>query len=271
MQGCPTELKNQGAKMKRMSLVAMATVGFSVPTFAADIPFARPFVPSVVAAAYDWSGFYIGANGGWSGDSKCWGLTNNGAPIAPTANVGCSRGSGGVAGGQIGYRWQADAFVFGLEAQGDWANLKGSSPSLINGLVTNQSQVNAFGLFTGQAGYAWNNALLYVRGGAAVASDKYSGLGTATGIVFDQASEKLWGGAVGAGVEFGFSPNWSASVGYDHLFMGRASNTFISTGLGPNNMVPAGGLERIVNIRQDVDMVTAHINYRWGNPAAPRF
>jgi outer membrane immunogenic protein len=252
--------------MKKISLVAIATAGLAAPVLAADLPrglFAN--APPMVAAAYDWSGFYIGANGGWSGDRTCW--TNN----ATSVDVGCGSGNGGVAGGQIGYRWQASNWVFGLEAQGDWANLKSSNLSLVDARVTNQSQVNAFGLFTGQAGYAWNNALLYVRGGAAVAADKYNGLGTATGIVFDRASETRWGGTVGAGVEFGFAPNWSAGVEYDHLFMGSANDTFISTGMGSNNRVAAGAVERIVNIRQNVDMVTARINYRWGNPAVPRY
>jgi outer membrane immunogenic protein len=245
--------------MKKISLVAIATAGLAAPAYAADLsPGFFTKSPSMVAAAYDWSGFYIGANGGWSGDRTCW--TNN----ATSVDVGCGSGNGGVAGGQIGYRWQASNWVFGLEAQGDWANLKRSNLSLVDARVTNQSQVNAFGLFTGQAGYAWNNALLYVRGGAAVAADKYNGLGTATGIVFDRASETRWGGTVGAGVEFGFAPNWSAGVEYDHLFMGNANDTFISTGMGPNNKVAAGAVERIVNIRQNVDMVTARINYRWG-------
>jgi outer membrane immunogenic protein len=253
--------------MNKISLVAMVAAGFTMPALAADFP-AIPFAkaPPMYVALYNWSGFYIGANGGWGGDRKCWGLAIPGATI----DAGCNSASGGVAGGQIGYRWQASNWVFGLEAQGDWANLKGSNVSLLNPLVTNQSQVNALGLFTGHMGYAWNDALFYLKGGAAVAADKYNGLGTASGIVFDRASETRWGGALGAGVEYGFAPCWSVGLQYDHLFMGRANNSFISTGLGPNNTVAAGGLERIVNIRQDVDMVTARINYRW-DLTAPRY
>ena len=113
--------------------------------------------------------------------------------------------------------------------------------------------------------------LLYLKGGAAVAGDKYNGLGTASGIVFDQAKETRWGGTVGAGVEYAFAPNWSVGVEYDHLFMGNANNTFISTGMGPNNNAAAGTADRIVNIRQDVDMVTARINYRFGGPLIAKY
>jgi outer membrane immunogenic protein len=65
---------------------------------------------------YDWSGFYIGANGGWASSRNCWGIV----PVAGAVIAdGCADRSGGVAGGQIGYRWQTGQFVFGLEAQGD--------------------------------------------------------------------------------------------------------------------------------------------------------
>jgi outer membrane immunogenic protein len=241
---------------------------------AADLPaWSYTKAPPMVMAAYDWSGFYIGANGGWGQERSCETLTNGAlsVPVAP-ARAGCNSGSGAVIGGQYGYRWQRSAFVFGVEAQGDWTNLKGANVSQVNALVTNQSKVNGLGLFTGQAGYSWNNALFYVKGGAAVAADKYNGLGTGTGIVFDQASETRFGGTAGAGIEFGFTPNWSVGVEYDHLFMGSNNKTFISTGLGGlNNPVPGGGVERAMNIGQDVDMVTARINYRFGGPLIAKY
>ena len=128
----------------------------------------------MIAAMYDWSGFYIGANGGWGSSRKCWDINNNaGVIVAPAVAEGCHDATGGVAGGQIGYRWQASTWVFGLEAQGNWADLSGRNTSLVFGATDNRSQIQAFGLFTGQIGYAWNNALLYVKGGAAVTDDKY--------------------------------------------------------------------------------------------------
>ena len=241
---------------------------------AADLPAQTYYTkaPAVYAAAYDWSGFYIGANGGWGQERSCDTLTNGalGVPVAPV-RAGCNSGSGAVVGGQYGYRWQSNAFVFGVEAQGDWTNLKGANVSSVNPLVTNQSRINGLGLFTGQVGYAWNNALLYVKGGAAVTADKYNGLGTATGVGFDQASESRFGGTAGAGVEVGFARNWSVALEYDHLFMGSNNKTFTSTGLGVGNLVPAGGVERALNIGQDADMVTARINYRWGGPVVSKY
>ena len=63
--------------------------------------------------------------------------------------------------------------MFGVEAQGNWADFKGSNISILIPAIRNESRVDAFGLFTGQIGYAANNVLFYVKGGAAVTSDRF--------------------------------------------------------------------------------------------------
>ena len=111
--------------------------------------------------------------------------------------------------------------MFGVEAQGNWADFHGrnviplSVPS-----VTDDTRVNAFGLFTGQVGYAANNVLFYLKGGAAVTSDRYRMLLTSTGAsVANNVDDTRWGGVVGVGLEYGFAPNWSAGIEYNHMFM----------------------------------------------------
>ena len=250
-----------------LATVGLVALGMAAPASAADLA-ARPYkAPPPVVAVYDWSGFYIGANGGGGWSHKCWDVNNFLTPRAVAE--GCHDATGGVVGGQIGYRWQSAGWVFGLEAQGDWADLKSSNVSLFIPAWTNNSKIEAFGLFTGQVGYAWNNVLWYVKGGAAVTSDKYRGTVTATGAVFDATSETRWGGAVGTGLEFGFAPNWSVAIEYDHLFMGRQDLTFTSAGVLAG--IPAGSVFRTDSIRQDVDMVTARINYRFGGPLIARY
>jgi outer membrane immunogenic protein len=168
-----------------------------------------------------------------------------------------------VVGGQVGYRWQVTNWVFGLEAQGDWANLKGTNASL-TALIPymNQTNVNAIGLFPGQVGYAFNNVLLYAKGGGAVTDNKYSSFFAANGVVWNQTNETRWGGAVGAGVEIGFAPHWSVAVEYDHLFMGKNSVTF------PPSAIAVG---RSDNISQDVDMGTFRVNYTFGGPIVAKY
>jgi len=256
--------------MKKTFLViaASAALGSSVPAKAADLA-ARPYTkapPPLVAAIYDWSGFYIGGNGGYANSRNCWNFVSfAGAPF--TAGEGCHNADGAVAGGQIGYRWQTAAFVFGLEAQGDWADLRGSrvsTPAFVvaPGDLTINSRLRAFGLFTGQVGYAWNNVLLYAKGGAAVVDNRFFHNFTATNGLINSTSDTRWGGTVGAGIEVGFAPNWSVGVEYDHLFIGRDTLNFAAA---------PGGVATRNSIGQDVDMVTARINYRFGGPGVARY
>jgi outer membrane immunogenic protein len=256
--------------MRKFLLAAagLVALSFAAPASAADLA-ARPYTkaPAMFAAVYDWSGFYVGANGGWGTSRNCFTNTSAlGVPVVPAAPEGCHDATGGTAGGQIGYRWQSGAFVYGLEAQGNWADLRGSNVSLSAPGATNRTHLDAFGLFTGQIGYAWNNALLYAKGGAAVTDTKYDSLLTGTSTVFDRTTATRWGGTVGAGVEYGFAPNWSAAVEYDHLFMGTHNSSF--TGVP----APVTGVNtRIDSIRQDADTVTARVNYRWGGPVVGKY
>jgi outer membrane immunogenic protein len=254
--------------MKKILLgaVGLAVVSMTAPAGAADLA-ARPYTkapPPMIAAIYDWTGFYIGLNGGGGSARKCWDISrSDGTLVTPPFREGCHDATGGMAGGQLGYRWQMTNWVFGLEAQGDWADFRGSNPSLFFANTTNRTKIDAFGLFTGQVGYAWNSFLWYVKGGAAVANDSYNGITTTTGVVFDSAHQTRWGGTVGTGVEFGFAPQWSVAVEYDHIFMGNNNVTLTS--------VATGALSRIDNIKQDVDMATVRVNWRWGGPIIAKY
>ena len=116
--------------MKKVLLVtaSLIALGAAAPAVAADLA-ARPYTkaPPMIAAVYDWSGFYIGANGGWGSSRNCWDFL---PLVGGVAAEGCHDATGGTVGGQIGYRWQAGTWVFGVEAQGNWADFKGSNISL---------------------------------------------------------------------------------------------------------------------------------------------
>jgi outer membrane immunogenic protein len=244
------------------SLIAMGAVA---PASAADLA-ARPYTkaPPMVAAIYDWSGFYIGINGGGGSAHTCWDLVTDAVlgPIVPSAPQGCHNAKGGTVGGQIGYRWQASNWVFGLEGQGNWADFNASNVNLFNGALADRTRIDSFGLITGQVGYAWNNVLAYVKGGAAVVSEKYDTTVIGTGALNDSAKETRWGGVAGVGLELGFAPNWSVGVEYDHLFMGTRNI---------NANTPAGAFSATDRIGQDVDMGLVRLNYRFGGPVVARY
>jgi outer membrane immunogenic protein len=254
--------------MKKFLIAAAGLVALATPALAADMAPRYTKAPPIVVPVYNWTGFYIGLNGGGGSSGKCWDLTNDlGVPVFPPVAEGCHSATGGTIGGQVGYRWQSSAWVFGVEAQGNWANFKGSNNNLIFA-ITDNSKINAFGLFTGQVGYAVNSALFYVKGGAAVVADRYFTAGIPTGLIVDTGSETRWGGVVGAGVEFGFAPNWSVAVEYDHMFMGTSDvNAY---GVGNFGLAP-GQFSATDRIRQDVDLATVRLNYRWGGPVVARY
>jgi len=249
--------------MKKMVLVASALVLGTAAASAADLAPGYYKAPPMVMAMYNWSGFYAGGNAGWGTSHNCWTRTSTLGVAVTRVSEGCHDASGGTVGGQLGYRWQAGPWVFGLEAQGNWADFSGSNFSLVTAGATNRTRIDAFGLFTGQVGYAWNNVLGYVKGGAAVTDNRYDGLVTATGAVFDRATDTRWGGTVGAGIEYGFAPNWSAALEYDHLFMGTNNYAMTSVATGVNT--------RNVDVRQDADLVTVRVNYRFGGPIVARY
>jgi outer membrane immunogenic protein len=239
-----------------LGAVSLGALAVAAPAMAADLGMRYTKAPpAYVMAMYDWSGFYIGANGGWGQANESGSLVGTGQ------DLGSHKASGAVAGGQIGYRWQFGTWVLGVEAQGNWADLKGNHTVFGFG-DTATSKLEAFGLFTGQIGYAWNNALLYAKGGAAVTSNRYDYDFGFNDFVAARKDTR-WGGSIGAGLEYGFAPNWSVAVEYDHLFMGKRDIDFFA--------VPAGTLQGTARIGGDVDLVTARINYRFGGPVVARY
>ena len=239
--------------MKKSLLLVTASLialGAAAPAVAADLA-ARPYTkaPPMIAAIYDWSGFYIGINGGGGSAHTSWDLVGFGPE-------GSHNATGGTIGGQIGYRWQSGQFVFGLEGQGNWADFSGDNISAISGF-RNRTRIDSFGLITGQVGYAWNNVLGYVKGGAAVVGSKYE-VSTLGGALLSSADQTRWGGTVGAGLEYGFAPNWSVGVEYNHIFLQDKNVTFA--------LVPSTD-----RVRQDVDMGLVRLNYKFGGPSLGRY
>ena len=142
--------------MKRLLLAGVA-LSVATAASAADMQ-ARPYSkapPAAVVAAYNWSGFYVGAMGGYG-----WGT---------------NAGSGGFGGGTVGYNWQfpGSQFVFGIEVDAAGASIKDSFNEIQDDvLITQNSKINSFGSVTGRAGFAMDAVLLYAKGGFAWGNNK---------------------------------------------------------------------------------------------------
>jgi len=291
--------------MNRLMLAA-AVLSLSVvgSANAADmgVPPMPTKAPIMAPPVFNWTGFYIGGNAGagWGYESYSGTETN---PFGVAAFSGSGTSSGGLAGGQIGFNYEfPNQWVIGIEADGDWANIAGSSsacatytsaatPALAGivgfaaGCGTDSVTLNDFGTVRGRLGYAWNNWLLYGTGGWAWGNA--SGTHTTncvagpgfpcnpgTGVAFTGGgatfSNTLSGWTAGAGIEWGFLPNWTLRLEYLHLEFDNLATNYTgttTTGLG------TGTVTSHVSSNNGVDLVRVGLNYlfNWGTaPSAFR-
>jgi outer membrane immunogenic protein len=209
--------------MNRLVLAA-ALLSTATAASAADMqarPYKAPPPPPMVSPAYNWSGFYIGAMGGYG-----WGS-------------GDSEGSGGFGGGTIGYNWQfpGSQFVFGIEVDAAGGSISDSFTEDQGGglLVTLDSKINALGSVTGRAGFAMDALLLYAKGGYAWANNKSTLSVPLIGASFTD-SHTHSGYTVGGGLEYLFTPSWSAKAEYMYTSLGGETYNFGGLPLDSTNI-----------------------------------
>jgi outer membrane immunogenic protein len=188
--------------MKRILIVAAATIATLSQAFAADVlpgPVSRaPVVAPPIILPYNWTGLYIGANGGY-GWSR---VKGEGLGVSRSFDM-----NGPLAGGQIGFNYQAGVFVLGTEFDGQWANIKGTH---VDGTDVNNVNMRGFATGRGRIGLAFDNVLVFGTGGAAYVWGRT--------VFFDGVVTETWtwnrlGWTAGGGVEIGSGP-WSVKTEY---------------------------------------------------------
>jgi outer membrane immunogenic protein len=235
-------------EMMRRFVVALlgATVMGVGAASAADLPVKAPPAPAPVPP-YNWTGLYVGINGGGA-----WGHSS--FAYVGGVDVGHNN-NGGLVGGTIGYNYQVPSnWLFGLEADWDWADINGSS-SCPNTAFNCDTKIDSIGTFRGRVGYAWDAVLLYATGGLAwehvnVETVNLAGLAVPTSGTPTNGTKK-WndGWTVGAGVEYGFWTNWSVKLEYLYADFGTHTYTV-------DNALQ-------VNSRQHENIVRVGVNYRF--------
>ncbi len=281
---------------RRVLLGAVSSVALVSSAFAADIY--TPSAPAYAAVAFPptWGGFYLGANGGYGGDTALGfrdEVINTAAPATPYAVVdGTSIITGGFGGGQLGYNWQFGPVVAGFETDIQGSNIMGSgaqayftapvSPANYCGGTPgfsaaypcgarNDLSVDWFGTVRGRLGYALGGTLLYVTGGFAYGgvstsssyTDTIAGALNLHGRVSSSVTQTGW--AAGAGIEQKISPSWSVKGEYQFVDLGS-----VSTGLGPTfvgaSTTPYPGLFQKGDSRVEFNTVRIGINYLFNAP-----
>jgi len=224
--------------MKRLTLSVLASVlalAAAGPASAADLP--RPaYKAPIYTAPFSWTGLYVGINAGYGWGNTEW------SNVFGTS--GTFRVTGPEVGGTIGYNLQTGAWVWGLEADLDWAGIRGTTSA---GMCTAtfgscETRNTWMGTARGRIGYAWDRFMLYATGGAAFGALKLS---TATGL--SETKTKL-GWTLGGGVEWAFAGAWSAKLEYLWEDLGKVNccNTVAST-----------------DVRFNTSLVRIGVNYRF--------
>jgi len=215
------------------SASACALLATTVCGQAADLPVpVKAPARAPAATIYNWTGFYLGVNGGGAWGRSFW---DSAGPF----NV-----SGGLVGGTIGYNYQIGPWVLGVEGDGDWSNIRGGTTNAgcPAGCTT---QNNWFATARGRVGYAFDRVLPYVTAGGAFGDIQPSSPG------FAGATSERAGWTVGGGLEFALIGNLTGKVEYLYADLGR-----FDCGLGC-------GLAAPDNVAFRTNIVRAGLNYRF--------
>jgi outer membrane immunogenic protein len=293
--------------MKRAALLAALIVSTAVPAMAADIPVkARP--APVVVDTWNWNGFYLGLNGGYS-----WGRSRTnvdyftspgGVPIVPPAGSvtsGTTKLNGGIFGGQVGYNWAGNGWLWGFEADLQWSGERGTgvftcAPTTIGIVVTGgacvpgvtatvpagfagttltlEQHIQWFGTLRARAGWLVTpSVLLYATGGLAYGSIKsngtlsgLNGFGAPIGTTFSNTTTTA-GWTIGGGIEGHLGGNWTGKLEYLYLDLGTVTNQATLLTIPPTFGIGVNTSSRITD-----HVFRAGINYHFSpGPVVARY
>lgn len=226
------------------------------------------YAPEPIA---NWSGFYIGGNGG--GGTALNRSSLNVPGVASTNKFNLSP-DGYIAGAQIGYNWQAANWVYGLEADIQGSSLQDDRVCILTcsntQFVSYDQKLQWFGTVRGRVGYSLGSTLFYGTGGLAYGSVKTRIQETATGLGiagFDQTFDKTKTGyTVGGGIESPFEfmgmfgKNWTAKTEYLYVDLGRTTDTYT-----------VGGIDHTFSTRVQEHIFRTGLNYHFNSPIVAKY
>jgi outer membrane immunogenic protein len=269
-----------------VSLVVAVSAGAGIGAASAADLGARPYskAPVFVEPGYDWTGFYIGANVGYSwGRSSDTSTLNAGAGPALFTDINRSKMDGVVGGAQIGYNWQMQNWLWGVEGDFQGTGQRGiHSYTCPSGVCTAlvsvtpvlpgpalpvalTQQLDWFGTARVRGGFLVSpTVLLYATGG--LAYGQVDSRSTLVGATTSNIIHPGW--TVGAGVEGVIVGDWTAKLEYLYVDLGRVSDTFNSS------LVALGGATLLLssfNSRITDNIVRVGFNYKFSGPGIPKY
>jgi outer membrane immunogenic protein len=262
----------------KKSIVGLVAIGalLAGPAMAADLRMPVKAAPAPVVPVFSWTGLYIGINGGGGWGSESW-IDNSCSATCAVSH----KPDGGLFGGTFGFRYQLpNNFVIGVEGMADWADLNDTvaTASTIFPTETETLKVKALYSATGQIGYAWNQALLYVKGGWAGANTTATINAPTVGVVppglvaapFTASnSQNNSGWTIGVGLDYALINNFVIGVEYDHYDLAYGAFTAPASsgpGFAPWSVTAPS--------RMTIDSVVGRLTYKFnfgGEALATRY
>lgn len=288
--------------MKRTLIAGAAFASLLTATnaLAADLPVYSK--APAVAAVYDWTGFYIGTNLGYS-----WGRGSTDGNVTGAQNVSVFRTAGAtlissvntalaavpltgradvngfIGGGQLGYNWQRGTWLFGLEGDIQFSNERGHGDVCIvagcpvgSAVFTRDYKLDWFGTARGRVGFLpAERILVYATGGLAYGG--FSGSSWTLPLNVGTWSHTQAGWTVGAGVEAALGSNWSIKFEYLYMDLGHVGGSSANATNVTNaantpavgfNTVTTTNLAYLFNTRFTDSIARVGLSYKFGGPEA---
>ena len=292
--------------MKRIAFAGtlVAAMAAGMPALAADMP-VKAVRPMPVVDP--WTGPYVGVNVGYSWGHARTGLsvvdqsigtitqttlggtvlnvTTIAGPVNTATLSDRARMDGWVGGGQVGYNWKRDNWLFGIEGDLQATGEKGSSVFCLTagcpaGTTTARADFHLrwFSTLRGRTGVVWNNLLLYVTGGLAAgqlnADYLFGTVGVAAPLAVASSGNIRFGYTVGGGAEYRFSERWSVKLEYLYMDLGGGSGATLNSAVTSVPLIFTVGDFRFIgvstttsraafNTRFTDNILRAGLNYRF--------
>jgi len=225
-EGCKNTM---GIQMKKIILATLLAGIGSSAALAADMGARAPYTkaPAMMAAVSNWSGFYIGGDAGYVFNGSSSGLLTNAfglVPLSYNANL-----QGGFGGGFVGYNYQMQQFVVGIEADWQAASVHGTSgqgfatngAGVVFGPFVESSKVKDFGSLRGRFGVTFDRLMVFGTAGWALGGFSTTYLQGSPFLTNDHRTADGW--AAGGGLEYAFASNVMGRIEYRHTDLGKAS------------------------------------------------
>jgi outer membrane immunogenic protein len=250
--------------MRKVLSVCAALALMGVSAQAADV-LVKKAPQRSAAPVWSWTGFYLGGHlgGAWGRSDWFEDASESGGGFNPGFQDAAIGASSLIGGGQVGADYQSGWAVFGVQADADLANLNATQGTCFPELVAQGFQnsctvhIDTMGTVTGRIGAAFDRTLLYALAGLAWEHEHLDNVCVGCGGLSGSMTTRN-GWTFGAGLEYALLGNWSVFVQYNYMRFGTRDLQF--------SLVPSGAPDFTENIRDQINVIKAGINYRldWG-------